>query len=241
MLSKVRKALDEIRPYLQSDGGDVELLSVIDGVATVRLQGHCVGCPMSTQTLKNGIEKHLMASVPEIVRVCQEGEEPLKNFAGAQLQAKTICPIKKRVTEGLRADHQAVGRQLEILNGALRQITNASSPKRSREALNIVEQTRKYLATDFLAHMRLEEKVLFPALKPLLAWGDPLNAMEMEHRELQKGIEALNQAIIAWEFGGANTLPGVAGTLINAIRNHLHREENVIFFEADELLAKNSL
>ena len=66
---KVQKALDEIRPNIQADGGDIELVAVEKGVVKVRLHGHCVGCPMSAMTLKQGVEAHLKKRVPEIVKV----------------------------------------------------------------------------------------------------------------------------------------------------------------------------
>ena len=66
---KVQKALDEIRPNIQADGGDIELVAVEKGVVKVRLQGHCVGCPMSIMTLKMGIEAHLKKRIPEVVKV----------------------------------------------------------------------------------------------------------------------------------------------------------------------------
>jgi len=66
MNEKVEAALNKIRPALQADGGDVELVGVEDGVAKVRLTGACGSCPMSTMTLKMGIEKVLMEEVPEI-------------------------------------------------------------------------------------------------------------------------------------------------------------------------------
>jgi Fe-S cluster biogenesis protein NfuA len=69
MQEQVQKAIDKIRPALQRDGGDVELVSVEDGVVKVRLQGACKGCPMSQMTLKNGIEKFLQKEIPEVVRV----------------------------------------------------------------------------------------------------------------------------------------------------------------------------
>jgi Fe-S cluster biogenesis protein NfuA len=69
MKEKVQKALDKIRPMLQADGGDVELIDVEDGVVKVRLQGACAGCPMSQMTLKNGIEKMLKEEIPEIKSV----------------------------------------------------------------------------------------------------------------------------------------------------------------------------
>lgn len=69
MKEKVQTALDKIRPSLQADGGDVELVDVVDGVVQVRLQGACAGCPMSQMTLKAGIERTLKEEIPEIVSV----------------------------------------------------------------------------------------------------------------------------------------------------------------------------
>ena len=69
MKEKVQEAINKIRPMLQRDGGDVELVEVKDGIVTVRLQGACSGCPMSQMTLKNGIEKFLKKEIPEIVSV----------------------------------------------------------------------------------------------------------------------------------------------------------------------------
>ncbi|MFH1673567.1 MAG: NifU family protein [Pseudomonadota bacterium] len=69
MKESVQAALDKIRPALQADGGDVELVGVEGNVVKVRLQGACKGCPMSQQTLKNGIEKFLMKEVPGVERV----------------------------------------------------------------------------------------------------------------------------------------------------------------------------
>jgi len=69
MREKVEAALAEIRPHLQADGGDVELLDVNDGTVTVRLTGACVGCPMATMTLKNGVERIIKEHVPEVIEV----------------------------------------------------------------------------------------------------------------------------------------------------------------------------
>jgi Fe-S cluster biogenesis protein NfuA len=69
MKDKVQAVIDKIRPMLQRDGGDVELVDVQEGVVTVRLRGACAGCPMSQMTIKNGIEKFLKQEIPEIVAV----------------------------------------------------------------------------------------------------------------------------------------------------------------------------
>lgn len=73
MIEEVKKVLDMIRPALQADGGDVEFVECTeDGIVKVKLVGACGHCPMSTMTLKNGIEKTLKEKVPgvkEVVRV----------------------------------------------------------------------------------------------------------------------------------------------------------------------------
>ena len=65
----VELALDKIRPLLQRDGGDIELVEVTDGVVKVRLTGACKGCPMSQMTLKQGVEKMLKQEVTGLKEV----------------------------------------------------------------------------------------------------------------------------------------------------------------------------
>ena len=67
--NRVEEALGGIRPALQLDGGDVELVDVVDAVVQVRLRGACSGCPMAGATLSNGIERMLKEKIPEILRV----------------------------------------------------------------------------------------------------------------------------------------------------------------------------
>ncbi len=71
MLEKVKTVLDKIRPSLQADGGDVQLVEVKEkeGIVKVKLTGACAGCPMSQMTLKNGIERILKREVPEVKEV----------------------------------------------------------------------------------------------------------------------------------------------------------------------------
>ena len=70
MEEQVKQALDEVRPALQADGGDVDLVEVgEDGVVKVKLKGACAGCPMSQMTLKQGIEAHLKSKVPGVKTV----------------------------------------------------------------------------------------------------------------------------------------------------------------------------
>lgn len=69
MKEKVKKALNEVRPSLQADGGDVELVDVENNIVKVKLKGACAGCPMSQMTLKQGIERYIKKMVPEITSV----------------------------------------------------------------------------------------------------------------------------------------------------------------------------
>ena len=69
MKEKVEEALAQIRPALQADGGDVELIDVNEGVVKLKLKGACSGCPMATMTLQYGIERVLKEKIPEVKEV----------------------------------------------------------------------------------------------------------------------------------------------------------------------------
>ncbi len=70
MLKRVATSLEQVRPYLQADGGDVEVVELMDdNILKVRLTGACKGCPYSMQTLKAGIEQVIKRDIPEIVEV----------------------------------------------------------------------------------------------------------------------------------------------------------------------------
>jgi Fe-S cluster biogenesis protein NfuA len=69
MEERIAKVLETIRPGLQMDGGDIELVGVADGVVKVRLTGACSGCPMSAMTLQMGVERAIRREIPEVVRV----------------------------------------------------------------------------------------------------------------------------------------------------------------------------
>jgi Fe-S cluster biogenesis protein NfuA len=66
LLERVQAVIDTIRPLIQADGGDIQLVGIEDGVVQVRLHGACVSCPMSRMTLKMGVEQHLRELIPEI-------------------------------------------------------------------------------------------------------------------------------------------------------------------------------
>ncbi len=69
MKEKVEAVLAQIRPALQSDGGDVELVDVNEGIVRLKLKGACAGCPMATMTLRHGIERIIKEQIPEVKEV----------------------------------------------------------------------------------------------------------------------------------------------------------------------------
>ncbi len=71
MKEKIQKVIDQVRPMLQADGGDVELVDVVDKIVKVRLKGACGCCPMAVMTLKQGIEARMKQQVPEVEAVEQ--------------------------------------------------------------------------------------------------------------------------------------------------------------------------
>ena len=97
---RVRQALEGVRPYLDSHGGNVELLSVTDGVVRLRLQGTCRGCPSSAETLKLAIESAIYSAAPDAVSVEAEGAvtETPKGLVQIAAAARTNGPLKSQLT-----------------------------------------------------------------------------------------------------------------------------------------------
>lgn len=69
MKEKVIEAIDDLRPFLMNDGGNIEFVKIEDDIVYVRLQGACMGCPMREVTLKDGIEKTILEKVPKVKEV----------------------------------------------------------------------------------------------------------------------------------------------------------------------------
>ena len=126
MKAQVQVALEEIRPYIQADGGDVELVSVEQGIVTIRMTGHCVGCPSSQVTLRQGIEQHLRKRVPDIVEIVQAADTfqtpaahgPMVSpFAAGGAEQAGAAPDS--VTAKLRETHRKAEKHLTDLEAAV--------------------------------------------------------------------------------------------------------------------------
>jgi Fe-S cluster biogenesis protein NfuA len=87
---RVEAALAEMRPYLDSHGGDVRLLGVTDGVVRLQLQGSCSGCPSSAATLKSGIEEAIYSAAPDVERI--EAEDAPAAAPLLQIE-NLVCPL----------------------------------------------------------------------------------------------------------------------------------------------------
>ncbi len=90
---RVREALEGVRPYLGSHGGDVELIGVTEGVALVRMQGSCEGCPASAMTLKLAIEDAILKAAPDVERVEAEGADADADAGSPLLQIELVTPV----------------------------------------------------------------------------------------------------------------------------------------------------
>ncbi len=93
---RVRAALDGVRPYLESHGGNVELLGVANGVVRLRLQGSCEGCPASAMTLKQAIEQAVLAAAPDVDAVEAEGVDDPAHAQLLQIECSPALAAEAR-------------------------------------------------------------------------------------------------------------------------------------------------
>lgn len=80
VLTRIEKTINKIRPYIQHDGGDVELVDYKDGIVTVRMLGACAGCMSLDATLTDGIEAILLDEVPEVKKVVLDSYNPYQSY-----------------------------------------------------------------------------------------------------------------------------------------------------------------
>ncbi|CAI7775210.1 unnamed protein product [Closterium sp. NIES-53] len=107
----VEKVLDEVRPYLMADGGNVELYDIDGLVVKLRLQGACGSCPSSTMTMKMGIERRLMEKIPEIVSV----EQITDQETGLPLDEENVEKVSPRLMHLVLPDYGTGGGELTLV------------------------------------------------------------------------------------------------------------------------------
>jgi Fe-S cluster biogenesis protein NfuA/nitrite reductase/ring-hydroxylating ferredoxin subunit len=118
--TRVVRALEEVRPYLRSHGGNVELLGVEGGVARLRLQGSCDGCPSSAMTLKLAIEEAVLKAAPDLERIEAEGlTEPPPKPATTFVAGPTLPKKEKKRPEEDGASWTAVGGLPQLSGGGM--------------------------------------------------------------------------------------------------------------------------
>src|SRR5829696_9523365 len=118
--TRVLGALDEVRPYLESHGGNVQFLGIGEGMARVRLEGSCDGCPSSTMTLKLAIEEAVQRAAPELEGVEAEGvAEPPPQPTTAFVAAPTLRKKKKKLPEENGASSWTTVGDLDLPGGRM--------------------------------------------------------------------------------------------------------------------------
>src|ERR687894_1696842 len=118
--TRVVQALEEVRPYLRSHGGNVELLEIEGGVARLRLEGSCDGCPSSAVTLKLAIEEAVLKAAPDLERIEAEGvAEPPPRPATTFVAGPTLRNKEKKRPEEDGASWTVVGGLPQLLSGGL--------------------------------------------------------------------------------------------------------------------------
>ena len=119
--TRVVRALEEVRPYLQSHGGNVEFLGVEEGVARLRMQGSCSGCPSSTMTLKLAIEEAILKAAPDLEGIEAEGvaEEPPPKPAMTFVAGPTLRKKEKKRPEVDEAPWTVVGGLPQLSGGGM--------------------------------------------------------------------------------------------------------------------------
>ena len=118
--TRVLEALDEVRPYLESHGGNVQFLGIGDGVARVRLEGSCEGCPSSTMTLKLAIEEAVQKAAPELEGVEAEGvAEPPSRPTTTFVAGPTLSRKRKKEQEENRSSSWTTIGELDVPGGGM--------------------------------------------------------------------------------------------------------------------------
>jgi Fe-S cluster biogenesis protein NfuA/nitrite reductase/ring-hydroxylating ferredoxin subunit len=118
--TRVARALEEVRPYMQSHGGNVELLGIEGGVARVRMEGSCDGCPSSTVTLKLAIEEAVLKAAPDLEKIEAEGvTEPPPKPAMTFVAGPTLRKKEKKRPEEDGASWTVVGGLPQLSGGGM--------------------------------------------------------------------------------------------------------------------------
>src|SRR3712207_2300253 len=117
--TRVVRALEEVRPYLQSHGGNVEFLGVEEGVARLRMQGSCSGCPSSTMTLKLAIEEAIQKTAPDLEGIEAEGVAEDPKLAPTIVAGPTLRRKEKKRSEGEGTSWTVVGGLPQLSGGGL--------------------------------------------------------------------------------------------------------------------------
>lgn len=227
-ITELRRALAQIRPYLQGDGGDMELVSLShDGVVSLRLVGNCNGCGSAEHTLHAVVESVLKAQLPWVVGV---EEVPAEALGDDVPRAMGIQPPS--CLAALGDDHEdANSRMAELERDLLELAPGGTLPA-------TVDAWIRYARGPLRRHFELEESCVFPAFAMLYGEGGPLATLVADHREFFLRLAAFEAAVTNCKHG---TDPASIGTLLTTshamlrqLTAHFLREDGGLFALLEE-------
>ncbi|GIK52871.1 MAG: hypothetical protein BroJett014_18440 [Planctomycetota bacterium] len=212
----VLKVLDQVRPYIKADGGDVELVDIADnGIVSVRLTGNCVGCASAGQTVFDGIQSALQGQLAWVTGVAQVDADYMP------------ATSQSAATESVQALHRRARRHLLDLLAALDDLEPGKNlPEAVPAFINLARGELSQL-------LRLEEEVIYGAAESFLGrTAGPVAVLKKEHEQLHRLFTEFTDLVI--RFGGAGgpgpgELRAAAQRMARYFEQHTQKEQSVLF------------
>lgn len=211
----VLKVLDQVRPYIKADGGDVELVDIADnGIVSVRLTGNCVGCASAGQTVFDGIQSALQGQLAWVTGV-------------AQVDADYVPAPASGATESVEALHRRARRHLLDLLAALDDLQpGAELPEAVPAFINLARGELSQL-------LRLEEEVIYGAAESFLGrTAGPVAVLKKEHEQLHRLFTEFTDLVIRFDGSGGPgpaELRAAAQRMARYFEQHTQKEQSVLF------------
>ena len=223
VIARIEEALEEIRPGLWMDGGDVSVESYSDGLLMVRLEGACTHCGFADVTMEEVIRATVCQQVPEVLRV-ESVREPEPDDAAL---------LPTTTTLDLRKDHLEVLATVAALEESFRYM---AGPALTIDQQRYFAETYGALFDELDVHLHLEEEVLFTAVATSLPSDrGPIAVMLYEHGMMRQFERTIRDALATGVALGP--LMQLSSEYFALLREHIHKEDHVLFPMCDQLTA----
>lgn len=235
-MEELNRSLRLVRPYLQWDGGDLEVVSVSrDGVVAVRLTGNCNGCGSSEHTLQAVVQDVLKGQLPwvsAVVEVDGDGESPAGAASGTRF-APPPC------LDGLKGDHDGATARMTGLEQELLAIAPGSALPKA------VEEWITFSRGSLRRHFELEEACVFPAFEMLFGGGGPLDTLAADHRQYFRLLDEFERTARDYRHHacgeGYALLLSSSRAMFRQLSTHFLREDGGLFTMIEEGLPNELL